>query len=63
MYQPPLQLDNTYGVPREILNLVTRYSAREFKRDELLSVWFEEGYAEFETLGGERIRVDYEDMP
>jgi hypothetical protein len=62
MYQMPLQLDNTYGVSRETLNLVKRYSSRAFTRDELLMVWFEDEHAEFETVCGKRTSVRYEDM-
>ena len=62
MIQMPVEHDNSFGVPREIHNLVARYQTRAYKRDELLTVWFEEGYAEFETVTGERTRVTYEEM-
>lgn len=62
MLQIPVEHDNSFGIPREIHNLVARYQARTYLRGELLSVWYEEGYAEFETVEGERTRVNYEDM-
>lgn len=62
MLQIPLQLDNSYGVPRETLNRVARYIATHFKRGELLAVWFEDEYAEFTTVTNERTPVRYEDM-
>ena len=63
MLHLPLQFDNTFGVPRETLSKVARYMATRFKRDEVVSVWFEDSYVEFEFVNNTRDPVRYEDMP
>lgn len=62
MLQMPLQLDNSFGVPRQTLNRVARYIATHFKRGEVLQVWFEDEYAEFTTVTNDRLVVRYADM-
>ncbi|WP_018609513.1 hypothetical protein [Uliginosibacterium gangwonense] len=57
-----MQFENQSGVPRHVFNAVAQYAHTHYGRGEVLSVWFEDGFVEYELLTGESEVVKYDDL-
>lgn len=61
-YHMVLNIDKAEGVTRQRHSAASRYMTENFDRNEIINVSFEEDHVEFETVGGERVLVNFDEL-